>query len=328
MIKKILRLIRIKNLIIVAFSQYMMRHLVIFPILGQMGFESQFSEFNFFLLVLSTVLLTAAGYVINDYFDTNTDMVNRPNKVVVGIHLHRRFAMILHIILNIIGIILGFYVSYKINMPKLVLIFIFITAILWFYSSYYKRQFLLGNIIVAFLTGLVPLMPVLFEIPPLNLHYVETIALMKIDFIFLFKWIAGFSCFAFITTLTREIIKDLEDLDGDKEFGRRTLPVVLGIKKTKIIIIFLILITIILSALTYIRFLFCIKYSNEECSQLDIISLIYIFFLIIIPYIVLIYRIFKSQNKTQWHFNSSLAKLIMLFGILYSIIIYYNFTIY
>ena len=326
MITNFLRLIRIQNLIIVAFTQYMIRYFVILPLLKDSGFESQFSEINFLLLVLSTVLLTAAGYVINDYFDTKTDMINRPKKVVIGVHFHRRFAIILHVVLNTIGIILGFYVSYKIQMPRLVFIFIFITALLWFYSSYYKRKFLVGNLIVAVLTALVPLMPVLYEIPPLNRFYVETLIIMKTNFMFIFVWVAGFSIFAFLTTFTREIIKDVEDFEGDNEFGRKTLPVVLGIKKTKIIIISLISSTIILLTIVYFRFLFYIKYSTNDFNGIDLISLIYIFIFIILPYLILIYKIFKSKNTIQWHTNSLIAKIIMLLGILYTLVIFYNLS--
>ncbi|MCF6185104.1 MAG: UbiA family prenyltransferase, partial [Bacteroidales bacterium] len=103
MLVHFLKLIRIKNLIIIAATQYLMRYAVIFPILESRGYKSQFSDFNFFLLVLTTILLAAAGYAINDYFDTKTDLINRPETVVVGKHINRRHVMTLHIIFNTVA---------------------------------------------------------------------------------------------------------------------------------------------------------------------------------------------------------------------------------
>ena len=163
-----LKLIRYQNLLIIAVTQYLMRWSIIYPILKVNNFHLQFSEFNFFLLVLSTIFLAAAGYVINDYFDRKTDLLNRPDTVIVGTVIKRRVAMILHIVINIIGIGLGFYILLSIGIYKLGFIYIIIAGILWYYSTSYKRHFLIGNIIVALLTALVPLMVVLYEIPLLN----------------------------------------------------------------------------------------------------------------------------------------------------------------
>ncbi|MBI4645657.1 MAG: UbiA family prenyltransferase [Bacteroidia bacterium] len=167
----ILKLIRVQNLLIIALLQYIIRWFVIYPVLSEIGFELQFSEFDFFLLVFSTICITAAGYAINDYFDRKADYINRPDSVVVGKHIHQRFAMILHIVLNIIGILLGIYVSYKINLIEIAVIYPIVTGLLWFYSTTYKNHFLTGNIIVALLASLVPLLVVIYEIPMLNQKY-------------------------------------------------------------------------------------------------------------------------------------------------------------
>jgi len=165
MIKVFLRVFRYQNLLIVALTMYLMRFGVIQPLLAQKGFALQMSEWFFLLLVLSTVFITAAGYVINDYFDTKTDLVNRPLRVVVGRQLSRRAAIFTHWLLNSIGFVLGLAVSFYINRPFFAMGFFVIPGILWFYSTTYKRQFLVGNIIVALLTALVPLMTILFELP-------------------------------------------------------------------------------------------------------------------------------------------------------------------
>ena len=320
------KLIRIKNLLIVAMTQYLMRYAVILPILKIKGYESQFGHLNFLFLVFATVLLTAAGYVINDYFDTKTDLVNRPESVVVGKFIKRRSAMALHILLNTFAIGFGFFISYRIGIWKLGFIYVIISALLWFYSSDYKKRFLVGNIIVAFLTALVPLITVLYEIPPLNAYYSEALVLLKQNFMDLTFVVFGFSIFAFITTLTREIIKDAEDIEGDKEFGRRTVPVVLGLKKTKWIINFLNFSTVATIILVLIRYLSCRESVRGICLQLDYVSIIYIIIFILFPYFFLIYKTYAAESVKQWRFISNLAKIIMLFGIIYSFAFYLNST--
>ncbi|NJO93104.1 MAG: UbiA family prenyltransferase [Chloroflexia bacterium] len=130
---------------------------------GEFDFVLQMSEFDFFILMLATVCLTAAGYVINDYFDTKTDSLNRPKTVIVGKSISRRSAMAIHIVLNAIGVIGGFYASWKVGHPKFGFIFVLAAGILWYYSTTYKRQFLVGNLIVSLLTAMVPLMVILLK---------------------------------------------------------------------------------------------------------------------------------------------------------------------
>jgi len=314
MVKKILKLVRINNLIIIALTQYLMRWAIINPLLTHKGYEMQFSEFNFFLLVLATIFLTAAGYVINDYFDTKTDLVNRPKTVIVGQYITRRTAMAIHLVLNILGVLIGGYISYRIGLYQLGFIYLLITGILWYYSSSYKRQFLIGNVIIAILTALVPLMPVLYEIPVLNKIYENALIARNSNFYPLFYWTLGFSGFAFVTTLYREIIKDIQDFEGDNAYGRNTVPILLGIKYSKLIVILLVLFCIL--SMYFIYF----KYLNDN------ISLIYITLTLAIPQLYLIYNIFKANGNKDYKRANFMAKIIMLFGILYSLIAYFNFT--
>jgi len=317
-----IKLIRLPNLLIVAATQYLMRFAIIGAILGfynkgadgEFEFVLQMSEFDFFMLVLATVCLTAAGYVINDYFDTKTDRLNRPGTVIVGNAISRRSAMAIHIALNVIGILSGFYVSLIVGYKMFGLIFIGVTGILWYYSTTYKRQFLIGNIIVALLTALVPLMVVLFEIPLLNRAYSDILIKYGQDFHSIFNWIAAFSFFAFFTTLIREIIKDVEDFEGDNAYGRRSLPIVLGVFYTKIIIIGLITITV--AALVYIYIMYL------QGSQL---TFWYLIIAQLIPFIALVIKTITAKNKKDYSLASLLIKFIMLFGILYSLIAGYIF---
>jgi 4-hydroxybenzoate polyprenyltransferase len=288
-----------------------MRWSIIKPILEVYNFKLQFSELNFLFLVLATVFITAAGYVINDYFDTKTDLVNRPDTVIVGRVLNRRWAILLHVILNTIGISLGVYISFYIGIPLLAIVFVLITGILWFYSTTYKRQLLIGNIIVAILTALVPLMVVLFEIPLLNKEYGLLMHEMRTNFVHIILWVSAFSLFAFLLTMIREIIKDVEDFEGDSAYGRKTMPIVLGVLNTKIVITTFIITT--LFSLLYLNF----RFLN------DLFTLIYFIVFLIIPLLFLLYKIIVANNKKDYHRASNLSKLIMLAGILYSLVANY-----
>jgi len=309
------KLIRYKNLLIIAVTQYLMRYCIIKPILDINGFKLQLDNFHFALLVLSSVLITAAGYVINDYFDTKTDMLNRPETVVVGKVISRRMAMLIHIILNIMGVGIGIYLSVKVGILALGLAYILASGVLWFYSTTYKRQFLIGNFIVAIFTAIVPFVVVIFEVPLLNKVYREILIQNSINFNNILAWVGGFSFFAFLATIIREIIKDIEDFEGDLAFGCNTLPVVLGIKTSKIVIISIILINIGLLVLIYLRYLF------KSEGRVDYITLSYFLLFLIIPYIYLAVQIIKAKDRTHYHRASNLMKLIMLSGILYSVIV-------
>lgn len=309
-----LRLVRYPNLLIIILTQYAMRWGVVEPLLNIKGFELQLSSFHFLLLVLSTVFITAAGYVINDYFDTHTDFLNRPRKVLVGTKIPRRAVMMLHIILSIIGTGLGVYISFYIDIPLLGLVFLLVTGILYFYSTTYKRQFLIGNFIVAILTGLVPLMVVLFEIPELNRTYWDILVAKNINFMFVFYWVLAFSFFAFITNLMREIVKDAQDYEGDSAYGRNSLPVVLGMKTTKVVLNSLVLVTIGLLWFVYISFI-----------EINTITTVYFALFLTVPLIWVIYKTYKAKNPEDYRKTGILLKIIMLFGILYAFITRYLF---
>ena len=324
--RSFIRLIRIPNLAIIAGTQYLMLYAILIPLLNNLYVQSdtgiikvpdlqpQLSDFQFLCLVLATILLTAAGYVINDYFDTKTDLLNRPDRVIVGKTISRRIAMTIHIILNVLGIGFGFYVSFSIGMPYLGFVFALVTGLLWFYSTTYKRQFLIGNILVAFLTSLVPFMVAVFEIPPLLQNYNEILSSYQTSLLHIVYWIGGFSFFAFMTTLIRELIKDMEDFEGDRVIGRKSMPVVLGLRGTTFIIIALIVITIIALLWVYLIYL------------TDNLTLSYIVIGLILPLFFLVFLLIKASSQKGYHFASIFSKFIMLAGMGYALIAYYIIT--
>jgi 4-hydroxybenzoate polyprenyltransferase len=317
--KEFLNLIRWKNLVIVVLTMVLMRYAIIAPLIGRVGvvlnggsgeevpMVLSFPWYNFVLLVLSTVLLTAGGYVINDYFDIKTDLINK-GKVIVGTRIARRKAMMWHNILNIIGVLIGFYISWRSGYTMMGVLFLLVSGLLYFYSASYKRQFLIGNVIVAVLTAMVPLLVVLYEWPALYRYYaVHAASVPSLKFVF--YWVAGFALFAFLTTLTREIIKDIEDFEGDIAYGRNTVPVVIGTLMSRILSVCLIVITIILLYLVWYFFVF------------DRITLIYISLTIVIPLLITIFKLITGTRKEQLHDASSIMKFVMFMGILYSVVV-------
>lgn len=267
----------------------------------------QLPWFDFVVLVAATVFITAGGYVINDYFDIKTDLVNK-GEVIVGTRVPRRKAMMWHNLLNIAGVAGGFYISWKAGYLWLGMLFFVVSGLLYFYSASYKRQFLIGNIIVAILTALVPMLVVIYEWPALYRYY-EINAVIPPKFNLILYWVGGFSIFAFITTLTREIIKDIEDFEGDSAYGRNTVPVVIGMMTSKIVSGCLIIITI---ALLYVIWYFFVH---------DQVTLIYISGAITLPLLVVIYQLITSKSRQQLHRASRLMKIVMLTGILYSVLV-------
>jgi len=302
----VLKLIRYKNLLIIALTMYAIRYGIIYPFLHSIAYEIQLDEFHFILLVIATVSIAAAGYAINDYFDIRSDITNHPDSVIVGTKIPRRTALTINNLFNFIGVVLGFYVAYHIHLTKLGFIFLIVSGLLWFYSSYFKKMLLWGNIIVAAFAALVPLMPVLFEIPLWN----ELIGPKRppveaktISVIFFF--VLGYSYFAFLLTLIREIIKDMEDIQGDMELHRNTIPLTFGIPKSKLFVYALAMITILSIVFVYIIFL------------KDIYSITYFTLTIIFPLIYLMYKLSKAQAQKEFFKISQQLKWVMFAGILF-----------
>lgn len=319
-IREFLKLVRWQNLLIVAITMFLMRYMICDQIVRLLPYLPkstatpevmllQLSLLDFIILVLSTVLITAAGYVINDYFDIRTDLVNR-GKVLVGTKIARRKAMMWHNVLNIIGISGGFYVSYKIGFFWLGIFFMLVSGLLYFYSASYKRQFLVGNIIVALLTAMVPFMVVVYETAAIHLHYYD-LAVNMPSLSIMFYWVGGFAIFAFMSTLIREIVKDMEDFEGDKAYGSRSLPVVAGIKLSRIIVLSL-------ASVLLLMMLF-VWYFHLN----DTITLVYILAFLVVPLVLSQYYVIRSGSQEDLHRSSSWLKILMLGGIFYSLVVFY-----
>lgn len=305
-------LLRLPNLLFLAFVQFMMNRVVFVPILQTFGFDtSSLSPLNITLLIAASVFVAAGGYVINDYFDVKIDAINKPDKQIVGRLLPRQVAMLLHQILTGAGVLLGLLLSYLTRSFTLAFVFVVVPGLLWFYSSNYKRQFLIGNLVIAFSTALSILVVPIMELAVLHKKYGELIFETEIPRT-CYIWIGGFALFAFLCTWVRELIKDCEDAPGDREMECRTLPIVWSTQKTKIFISLLIVVN--MAALLVVSRLLPFEGS---------LSLRYIIFGGLMPFMLLIYLVWRAKTPEDYHQASTLSKVIMFIGVLYSFIFYF-----
>jgi 4-hydroxybenzoate polyprenyltransferase len=311
-----LKLVRIENLVIIALTQILLRYFVLEKVLGN-HLQLTLDDLLFYLMVTSTVLIAAAGYIINDYFDVKTDMINHPDTVVVGRVIKRRWAIILHVTLTTLGVLLGIYVALKAGYLRLAIFQIAAATLLWFYSTHFKKQLLTGNLVVALLTASVTFMPFIFEMGIMQRTHPDFSGNHLLIILSCMKTTLFFALFAFLTTLAREIIKDLEDYKGDEATGGRTMPIVWGVHSARIFSAFIILITVIL---------LCVAIYNQWRFYHLILTFsnLYIFFALIVPLLALELILIKARDSRHYRNASIILKFIMLFGISYSFVFYYS----
>lgn len=264
------RLTRVWNLIIIALAQYLTAAFLI-------DFSTVLDP-RLFVLTVSTLMIAAGGYIINDYYDIKIDLINKPERVVIGKSITRRYAILFHTLLSLGGTFLGLFLSWKIAVVNFAS-----ASVLWWYSNSLKRQPFIGNLVVALLTG---------------------VAIWLVDSLyktghFLIITYAGF---AFFITLIREIIKDMEDLKGDQTFGCQTLPIVWGMRKTKFVIY--VILAIFLTTVLILNFYF------------QDLPINYFLLFLFVPMLWFLVRLITADTKKDFTWLSRFCKIILLLGIL------------
>ncbi len=292
-----LNLIRWKNLLLIALMQIIFRY----GFLKHQDLILALNHFQYFLLILSTLCIAAAGYIINDIEDQYTDFFNKPESVIIGKKITEKNAYNYYFVLNIIGVIAGFYLSRCIMRSNFAIIFIVISFLLYLYATSLKQSLLIGNILIAILTSLSVVIIGIFDLFPAiydgNKIIISTLFLILLDY----------AIFAFLINLMREIIKDCEDILGDKNMDMNTLPIKIGIPKTaKIISIFSILPILIL--FYYIN----INYFQSNLYYITTYCLIFI----LAPLIYFSIKSWSAKDKSDFKKLSFLLKVILFFGIL------------
>ncbi|MQP52826.1 MULTISPECIES: geranylgeranylglycerol-phosphate geranylgeranyltransferase [unclassified Flavobacterium] len=300
---KYLKLIRYQNLLMLAFMQLVFRYLF----LTKSYIYLALTDFNYALLIISTICIAAGGYVINNIMDQDTDEIAKPQNRVVGVSISETVAYNWYIGLTIIGVGIGFYLSNVIYKPTFASMFILVATLLYVYATNLKQIPVLGNIIVAFLLSISIVIIALFDVFP------ATDSENKIRMGEVFGILIDYAIFAFIINLIREIIKDLEDLDGDYQTGINTLPIAIGINKTKIIV----------SILTVIAVVILAYYVKTYLFELDYV-VYYALALIIGPLLYFGVRLQTAKEKKEFHHLSLVLKLILFFGIISIAVIVYN----
>lgn len=301
-----LKLIRIGNVLFIGFFQLLLRWGLILPILEQWGIEPAMTTMQFVILVVATMSIAASGNAINDYFDVRCDSINRPDTQVVDKLIDRKVAILIHVVLSLVGVFCGLYISFVFRKESYALMFIAVPILLWFYSTHFKKQMLIGNLIVALLTALVAFLVVSAEIAAI-------VAAGQADILqneacrLAWGYTAVFAFFAFTTNLAREIVKDMEDIDGDIECGGHTIPIEMGMRNSKIVVVLLQLLIIVVLWLAY--------FDVNAINSVPYLWL-YLVLCITIPILLVIYLTIKAQNNKNYHTISKLCKVVMFLGIL------------
>jgi 4-hydroxybenzoate polyprenyltransferase len=300
-----LKLIRYQNLLMLAFMQLIFRY----GFLKLQNIPLALAEWQYGLLVLSTVLLAAAGYVINDIFDQDTDIENKPKDVIVGKKITEATAYNIYLALNVTGVAIGFYLSNVILKPGFAAIFILIAATLYIYATSLKQMLLLGNIIVALLLSFSVVIIGVFDLYPVIDQTNQPIMAN------LFSILLDFALFAFMINFIREIVKDLEDIKGDSNQGMKTLPIVFGMDKT----------SKLASILGLIPIVFLLVYTNNYFVANNLFATtIYTFVFVVGPLLFFSIKIWSAKTKKEFHKLSLLLKWILFFGIISIVIITLN----
>lgn len=315
-IKPYLQLLRVGNLTFVAILLYVMEKWVATPLLQLEQFGELMPWWILTLLIGSVVGIAAGGYVINDYFDVKIDRINRPDNLVVTRIISRDAAMNLFYGLTAVGVIAGTVVAWWAHSWTLLFTYVVIPGLLWFYSASYKRMFLIGNLVVAFASAIVPLLVTIANADYLHHLYQNALAYSPIVGE-LYVWTGGFAAFAFLLTWVREIVKDIEDIEGDREMECRTLPIVWGDKVAKIIATLLLMAIAIL----IVYMLFAVLPFSHEWKSLPTR---YVVFGLIVPILCSIVLLWAANSRTEYHRVQTIIKFAMFMGMLFSYVIATN----
>ena len=304
LIRAFLGLIRGLNLLFIALTQVLFYYFILIPIFKDAGMRPFLHQKLFFLLVLASVFIAAAGYIINDYFDLNIDRVNKPHKLVVEKVIKRRWAIVWHLSLSAAGVLVSFYIGWKVNNMLIGFANLLCVALLWFYSTTFKRKLLIGNIIIALLSAWVVLVLYFAEWSRIfygRLHGEYLIAMTRV-----FRFAFLYAGFAFIISLIREVVKDIEDMPGDAKYGCRTMPIVWGVHVTTV----------------FVSTWFVVLIASLGIIQFYVLqfrwwwSALYCFVMIILPLLYLFKNLLVAKTTEDFHQLSSIIKLVMLTGIL------------
>lgn len=293
--KDFLNFIRWKNVLMIGVLLFLIKYIVF----ERFELNVALDHFHYALLVLSTICIAIAGYIINDINDVEADRINKPKRLYVGSKISRTNAYNLFIGFNSLGLLAGMYLSYHVGHTSYFIIYVLTSLLLYQYAKYIKKKLLVGNLLVAFAIFLSVVLPLVFDLLPV------TNPLNESRQIVVFKLIGVLAFFGFFLTIIREFVKDIEDLKGDKKIGAKSLPIVIGVQKTKWIVLATTL--FLFSALSFIAIMLV---------SFDQIATIYLSIFVLAPLLYFMVHLWKAKSQNELHRSSAILKIIMLLGIL------------
>lgn len=271
---------------------------IVDPVLTKASLSPNIHGYYFILLLLSSVLIAAAGYIINDYFDLNIDLVNKPDQLIVDKIINRRWVILWHLLLSTIGIILSVFIDWKTQTRFVTIANLSCVALLFLYSISLKKKLLSGNVLISLLTAWVILVVTWCEASNLIRFLPSTIKISRITILY--------ASFAFIISLIREVVKDMEDIEGDRRYGCYTMPIAWGITASKVFVaVWLVVLIITLVIVQFYVLQFGWYWSAAYCILFIIVPLLFIF-----------RKLFLAGNSKEFHELSTYIKLAMFTGIL------------
>ncbi|WP_019038140.1 geranylgeranylglycerol-phosphate geranylgeranyltransferase [Psychroflexus tropicus] len=286
----ILNLIRWKNLLILIFSALLIR----FSLLPGFGVDLELSLFHYSLVILAVVCFGAGGNIINDFFDITTDSINKPQRLVVDKLISREKTLGLYGMTNLLGLASLLYLLINQAFESHLLVFYILLAsplALAAYSIWLKKKAIIGNILVSLLVGL-------------SIYCLGTILIEKSQHPVVFFTIIVYSVLTFLINLSREMVKDIEDIKGDYFCGMSTLPILIGKRRTNYIVFSIIILSVfILLSILLTYFL-----------SLNLV-MFYMFTFVILPLILISKRTLSAKSEKDYKDISSHLKLVFLTGL-------------
>lgn len=294
-LKDYLNFIRWKNVVMIGVLLFLIKY-VLFQ---RFELNVALDHFHYALMVLSTICIAIAGYIINDINDVEADRVNKPKRLYVGSKISRTQSYNLFIVLNSIGLLAGMYLSYHVGHTSYFIIYVLTSLLLYQYAKYLKKKLLIGNLLVAFLVFLSIVLPLVFDLLPV------TNPLNESRQVVVFKLIGVLALFGFFLTIIREFVKDIEDVEGDKKIGARSLPIAIGVQKTKGVVL---VSTLLLSS--------AIAFFAVMLVSFDRIATVYLSIFVLAPLLYFMFYLWKAKSHNELHRSSGILKIVMLLGIL------------
>jgi 4-hydroxybenzoate polyprenyltransferase len=293
-----LRLIRVPNILILILSLVLIQYFLVIPVLSWNDLGQSVDSISFWCVTVSAAFMMAGGFIVNDLNDLEIDAINKPGRNLINTVYSKNTALNIYIALTLTGILIGLYGGWRIHYFGMMSITPVPAVLLWFYANTFKRMPFAGNFVVAFLCGGILLLPLLFNLSTFKAEGLPVI-------------VCSYAGFAFVLTLAREVVKDIEDIEGDTQRNCRTMPIVAGVKFSKFFTAILVAVVLV-----FIAWFQWQQVQSETFYKSEIYSFSYLTLLVQLPLIAFLILFFNATQKEQFHRAGNILKLVMVTGLL------------